>query len=217
MNKEVVKMICKSCGHEMEEGLSFCPNCGKPINVEATVKVLPKTTKTTFGSAIVALFTKMFVFKGKSKRLEFNFGLLFIYIISVAISTILIVPEMTKIMSSINFENFDPETYVIMLESFLLSIDPLSAINLASIIVCLVYAVFLTAPVYRRIYDAFDSKVAAIILSIVFALGQVLGSPIMYFAGVEVYNVLSPILSLVSLASTVVLGMSIFVKSKYYF
>lgn len=209
-------MICKSCGCEMEEEFPFCPLCGEPINVEATLKAPSKTTKTTFGSAIAALFTKMFVFKGKSIRLEFNFGLLFIYIICEEISTILIVPEMTKLMSSINFENFDPETYETMLESFFLSTNPLSVINLASIIVCLVCAIFLTAPVYRRMYDAFDSKATAIILSIVFALGQVLGSPIMYFAGVEVYNILSPISTLLSLASTVVFGMSIFVKSKYY-
>jgi len=210
-------MICKSCGYEIEEDVTFCPNCGEPMKVEVSSTELPKAKRTTFGSAIAALFTKMFVFKGKTKRTEFNFGLLFAYLVSIVISLILIVPETMKLVSSIDYENFDPIAYATMLENFLLSTDPFSAFNLACIIVCLIYVLFLTAPVYRRIYDAFDNKVVAIILSIVFALGNVLGSPILYLVGAPVYNVLSPILSLVSLGSTVVLGMSIFVKSKYYF
>ena len=93
-------MWCKKCGHEIPDDANFCPFCGEVLNEEITKTI-------TFKDGIMALFSKLFVFDGKASRSEFNYGLLFLMILSSILSMFLITPELGQMNFYENSNGFE--------------------------------------------------------------------------------------------------------------
>ena len=88
-------MFCRKCGNELRDGDQFCSRCGEPveiINVSETGEVVLPRKKATFKEGIAALFNKTFTFKGTSSRSEFNYGLLFLYLMGILVTWIVLIP-----------------------------------------------------------------------------------------------------------------------------
>jgi uncharacterized membrane protein YhaH (DUF805 family) len=207
-------MFCRKCGNEIKDGDRFCAKCGEPvevIDVTSDEEVVLPRKKATFTQGIAALFSKTFSFKGTSSRSEFNYGLLFIYLISTVVSSMVITPMMSDMETSTNFI----EIYEHMLIE-MSSPDLTSPYNVATLAITLLYVVFLTAPIFRRTMDIYNNSKKATVFSVLFAVGQIVGSN--YFValiGNGLYDALSLVFGILSIASTVVMIICIFKKSAY--
>lgn len=219
-------MFCKHCGKEIKDGDKFCSNCGakvvedevnnwEVIDEEEVVNAFNGEKRAGFKDGIKALFSKTFSFKGTSNRSEFNFGLLFIIIITSVISMIVIYPVMYRwfeeLLLSANTGNY--EEMINGLDSVLLSKDLFSPYNFSSLGISLLYIIFLTAPVYRRMNDIYGKKKIATIAAIVFAVGQMIGSPLLYcLLNDNVYNIITLPIDIITLCSSIILILCIFKK-----
>ena len=95
-------MFCSKCGKELPDDSKFCPYCGMSVNLEnEEINYTPSYKKITFKEAVVALFNRFFVFKGTTGQREFNYGLLFMILISMGLSMIISMPEVSEMTNEI--------------------------------------------------------------------------------------------------------------------
>ena len=78
-------MFCKKCGKELSEDTNYCPYCGQEVEKESE-DIKDTVKKVTFKDGIIALFNKIFLFSGRSGQAEFNYGLLFLMLVSMFFS-----------------------------------------------------------------------------------------------------------------------------------
>lgn len=204
-------MFCRKCGNQIPDDSSFCPYCGENVIKTENVYSMPVVKKVTFKEAIKDLFERIFVFEGRSTRSEFNYGYLFLMIISIVVSMITIYPTMLGAMKDIT----SMEEMEKILESITLSKDILSPFNLHNIGIAIITAVFLIAPVFRRLTDCNVSKKWAYVLAIIFAVSQVLCSSLLYcLLPTATYDAIYGILELLGLANSCIFICCVFVRSK---
>ena len=191
-------MICRRCGQEIPDEANFCPHCGLNLN-ESTSK------KATFKEGIMALFNKVFIFEGKSSRSEFNYGLLFLMLISSAFSMFIMSSDINSLSSADSTQNLYD-----MLDMFG-SKDIMDSYNLYNIGVSIVYAVFLSAPVFRRLTDIGFDKKRTTIFTVLFVVSQLLCSNILWcLLSTEVYNSISIIIEILSIINLGILLTCVF-------
>lgn len=204
-------MNCRRCGHELKEGDMFCSKCGFPtetidINSESGAQI---KRKATFKDGVLALFSKTFTFKGVSSRREFNFSALFLYLVSILISWISLMPIVNEIPQTNDF---------LVIYDYILtemtSTDLSSAINVAAFATTIMYVIFLTAPVFRRTNDIYQSKSISIVFASLFVGGQLLGSNYVITLMGEIYNVIAPLCLILSFGSIFVILMCIFKRGR---
>ena len=204
-------MQCNRCGHELNDGDKFCPKCGYPVDViEVNTEGEVVTNKrVTFKDSVAALFSKTFTFDGKTTRREFNYTVIFLYLISMVITWIAIGPTMSEL----------PETASTaeMLEYImnqLSSTDYSSPWNVAMLATSVMYTIFLAAPIYRRAFDIFGNKSTSTAFVAVFVLGQVLSQGIVISLMGEFYTYLELFITILSLGSLFVLFSCMLRRSK---
>lgn len=191
-------MICKKCGQEIPGGSKFCPFCGTCVDDR-------KVSKATFKDGITALFSKLFVFEGKCSRSEFNYGLLFLMIISSFLSMLMVTPDLEG-LGALRPENSFNE----MLNLFT-SKNIFDSYNLYNIGVSIVYAIFLSGPVFRRLTDIGIDKKRVTIFTVLFVVSQLLCSTLLWcILPTDVYKAISIILDLLSIANLGILLVCIF-------
>ena len=200
-------MYCTNCGHKNDENANFCQQCGAPLRKTENVdvkRVINRPKLVTFKDGIKALFEKIFLFKGLTSRAEFNYGLLFLMIIGVGVSSIMSM----SLVSQVDITN--PNATALLTEMLLNSEFYL----IFTLLYSLAFAIFLSAPVYRRLADLDIFGKSAVILTVIFVLGQL--SPILQLFEQEAnwFSALSTILSLVSFASTVIMLFCILKRGK---
>lgn len=200
-------MYCTNCGHKNDENANFCQQCGAPLRKTENVEVkrdINRPKLVTFKDGIKALFEKIFLFKGLTSRAEFNYGLLFLMIIGVGVSSIMSM----SLVSQVDITN--PNATALLTEMLLNSEFYL----IFTLLYSLAFAIFLSAPVYRRLADLDIFGKSAVILTVIFVLGQL--SPILQPFEQEAnwFSALSTILSLVSFASTVLMLLCILKRGK---
>lgn len=191
-------MYCKNCGKELPEGAKYCPECGCPNLDEIKINVV-RTKQITFTEAIKALFSKLFLFKGKTGRREFNYGFLFLMLINIVISIIVLTPEVGNITTIEEYNEF--------LESMYTSTDIMSGVNIYKIACMFVFLVFLPGPIYRRFSDCGFSHRTSIIVTVVYMISEILLSPFVFcLVPVGIYNSISIFLEILSIINIVILG-----------
>ena len=155
---------------------------------------------------------KIFVFDGKSSRSEFNYGLLFLMIISTVLSSLTVSNEMTDILLE---AGTNPELLESLMDQYLNSRDIFNLYNLYNIAVSLIMAIFLCAPVFRRLTDAGYNRKTTTILTIIFVVSQIACSTLLYcLLPVDIYNVVSIFLDVLSFANLAVLLICMIKKSQ---
>lgn len=77
-------MYCGQCGNDLKDGASFCGNCGFPIKAPPTNPVY-QLPRLNFQTAIKLCFNNYFNFKGRSRRSEYWWFVLFIFAIDLLI------------------------------------------------------------------------------------------------------------------------------------
>ena len=207
-------MYCKKCGMKLSEGVKYCPKCGEVVYEEETVNIDYKK-KTTFKDGIVALFNKIFLFEGRSGQAEFNYGLLFLMIVSTVLSSIAIYPTVAKEMNIINSFTINIEEIANITLEFATSRDIFNSVNLYGIAMSLIFAIFLSAPVYRRLTDIGISKKLNIVFTIIFIAGEILCGSLLYcLLPTNIYTLIVPILDVLSLGNLAVLLFCVFKRTK---
>ena len=210
-------MYCRNCGKELQEGSKFCPYCGTAVEVEAEYHYsVPVSKKVSFKESIIALFNRFFVFEGTSSQREFNFGLLFLIIITIALTTLVVFPEITEFTEMIISYNgnIDMDAFMYYLDS-LVSKDIFHFYNLLNIGIAIVFSLFLVAPIYRRMIDTGKTKVFSIIAAILFVVSQMLCCGILYCLLPDgIYNSIVIILDLLSIANLAIILMCVFGKTR---
>ena len=171
------------------------------INNNENVVAKPKVT---FKDGIKALFDKIFLFKGKSSRSEFNYGLLFLFLVGFGISIIMSM----SLISQIDIE--DPNATNNLIDLLLTS----DFYMVFSLLYSLAFALFLSAPIYRRMCDFKVSEKAAIWLMLLFVTGQIISNVYYLDLGEDVLNSVSIFVDLFSITSTVLLIFCMCKKSK---
>ena len=198
-------VFCNRCGAEIPEGSNYCPKCGQMLGNGFGYR-----KKTTFKDGIVALFNKLFLFEGKSSRSEFNYGYLFLIIISTVLAMFSVTPEMTDIYIAAE----DTAVLEQMLADYMSSKDILSSFNLYNIAVALIMAIFLCAPVYRRLTDCGFAKKIVGLLTVIFVVSQVLCSTLLWcLLPVDIYDTVSYLLEILSYANLIILLLCMFKRS----
>lgn len=219
-------MYCRKCGNQIPNDSKFCIYCGEEVKTDETdnVNFEPNVEgeqyyqeqvveRVTFKSGIKALFNKLFVFEGRSGRAEFNYGLLFLFLLSMALSTLTLASDMSSLLSS-GVEDMEGVMTDILVTFE--STDIFNPYNLYSLGVSIVFSVFLCAPVYRRLTDSGMKKGLTTALTIVFVLSQLLPSPLSYcLLPLETYEAIYPVISILSTAGTVILFCCMLLKTKY--
>lgn len=207
-------MYCKNCGKEIPDNSVYCTYCGTLVGESAIKGDVKPEEKITFKDAIKALFTRFFVFEGKTGQREFNFGFLFLIIISSALSMIMTMPEANRItqeiMSSNTFDEAILEEYI----NSLISRDIFHFSNLYNIGVAILYSVFLVAPVFRRMIDTGKSKQIAMLCAILFVVSELVCSNILFCLLPEnIYSNIVFIIDIFSIVNLVVILMCVFGKT----
>ncbi len=209
-------MFCRKCGKEINDDAKFCPFCGMYLAEEENYNI-PVLNKVSFKESIKALFEKLFVFKGTTGQREFNFGLLFLFMVSCALTTIVIMPEISnitdKILESNNMADMSwMEDYL----NSLISKDIFHFSNLSTIGTSLIFSIFLVAPIYRRMADTGKSKAFATAAAILFVVSQLACSGVLYCLLPDaIYESIGFVLSILSIINTAILVMCIFGRSQY--
>ena len=190
-------MYCRKCGQEIPNDSKFCPVCGEYLG-EGYKRV-------TFKDGTMALFNKLFVFEGKSSRSEFNYGLLFLMLASMVMSLLVMGSDINTLSDPNSMQSIEE-----MMNMFA-SKDILNSYNLYNIGVSLLYVIFLSAPVYRRLADiGFDSKRTKI-MTIAFVASQILCSSLVWcLIPTDIYNAISIVLDIVSIINLAIILMCVF-------
>lgn len=211
-----LEMFCRKCGKELPSDSKFCPYCGMIVNLEnEEINHTPSYKKITFKEAIVALFNRMFVFKGKTGQREFNYGLLFMILITMGLSMILTMPEASEMANEILTNGMYDEAWLEDYINSMVSKDIWHYSNLYNIAVAILYSIFFVAPVYRRMIDTGKSEKFAMISTIVFVVSEIAGSNILYcLLPNSIYNNIIIILDILSIANLAILLMCVFGKSE---
>ena len=200
-------MYCNKCGAEIPEGSNYCHKCGQMLGNSSGYR-----KRTTFKDGVVALFNKLFLFDGKSSRSEFNYGYLFLIIISTILAMFTVTSDITDIYMQVD----DSTVLEQMLTEYMSSKDILSSFNLYNIAVALIMAIFLCAPLYRRLTDCGFSKKVVRVLTIVFVVSQILCSTLLWcLLPIDVYNAVSYLLEILSYANLIILLLCMFKKSAH--
>lgn len=174
---------CKNCGKQIDDDAIYCPYCGvKQIeDEEVTGEIIDNYNfenlnnyqeennkpVITFGLAIKNLFVNIFRFNGRQTRKEFNFQLLFVYLINLLIillSTALS-KEYNNYLKSIDYNNLES------IEPFVLN-TLLDSYFIGRVIAGLIAIIFLSAPIYRRFNDTYRPymKIVGVIAIIIYGL-----------------------------------------------
>lgn len=196
-------MYCRYCGTELPDDAKFCHHCGMPTEVviKKEMKVV-KEERVSFKEAIKRLFTKLFVFSGKTTQREFIFSYLFIFIISTALTSIVMFVNMPSILEAPDYLTMMEE----MMNTLVATDDILNPFNLVGLGVTLITVIFLSAPLYRRLTDIGHGKKLNTLLVISYVVVEICVSVLLYCPiPAEIYNVVSPIFSVLSTANTVLL------------
>ena len=205
-------MYCKKCGSRLPENAKFCPECGAEVGEHVIIEDRFRPKKATFKEGIMALFNKIFVFEGRSTRSEFNYGFLFLLIVSTIVSSFTVSQEMMNVMMN---AGTNPEMMDILLEQYFSSKDIFNSFNLYNIAVSLVMAIFLSAPVFRRLTDAGFNKKLTIVLTVVFVVSQIACSTLLYcLLPADVYKVVEMFIDILSYANTIILFICMLKRSK---
>lgn len=218
-------MRCPNCNAEIDDDAVFCTYCGakidatekaviEPIVEETTTETeeeLP-TGKATFKEGIVALFTKIFQFKGKTRRSEFNFGLLFLILIGIVIGAVCSGQYTADVTALIN--QFAAET--ITFEEFEAAVNALDPTNyplymVGTIVSSVGGLVLLCAPLFRRINSALDSTTAAWVFTGLYIASEVVS---VVSALVIIPSSIATVTDLVSFAGFIGLCIAVFKKDK---
>lgn len=205
-------MKCKKCGNEIFEDAKYCPYCGTKVEEELVIKKEEKSV--TFKDGIVALFSKIFLFSGKSGRSEFNFGLLFLIIISSVLSAFTITPEVLSVLNGAGSSGMLESTtdYIIQASESKNILDPY---NLYNLVVMLLYVIFLCAPVYRRLNDCGYGKKIVVLLTILFVVSEIVCSNLLWCILPEnIYNIVYIFIEILSFINLFILLTCMLKKSK---
>ena len=166
-------MFCRKCGKELPDDSKFCPYCGLIVNLgNEEINNTPSYKKITFKEAVVALFNRMFVFKGTTGQREFNYGLLFMILVTMGLSMILTMPEVSKMTNEILANGMYDEAWLEDYINSMVSKDIWHYSNLYSIASAILYSIFFVAPVYRRMIDTGKSEKFAMISAILFVVSE---------------------------------------------
>ena len=208
-------MYCKKCGNQIPNNANFCPYCGEKIDNEEVVleEVIKESIprKATFKESVKDLFERIFLFEGKSTRSQFNYGVLFIMLLSMVLSMVTVYPSMfDSLMAAQTYEEI-----VLILTDMTVSKDILNPLNLFNIAMSALYAIFLVAPVFRRMTDCKVSKKWALTWAIVFAVSQIACSCLLYcLLPTQIYDSILGVLDILGVANSCIFIYCMFVRSK---
>ena len=125
------------------------------------------------------------------------------------ISWITIMPAINEMPDTLNMSEM--MDYILNEMS---SNDLSSPIAVASFASTIMYCIFLAAPIFRRTNDIYDNTKKAKTYSIIFVLGQLLGSPYVGTLMGSFYSTIELFCLILSIASMFVLLMCILKKSR---
>ena len=203
-------MQCPKCGKELFDDAKYCPFCGTKLEI-----IENETKKTaTFKEGIVALFSKFFLFNGRSSRSEFNYGFLFLVILSTISSMFFVSQEFLELSGGMNYNSMYNATmdYIIEASS---SKDILDTYNLYNISVSVILSLFLCAPVYRRLTDCGYNKGIVILLTGLFVVSEIACSNLLWCLLPEgIYNLFTTFIMILSYVNLFVLLLCMLKKTK---
>ena len=134
-------------------------------------------------------------------------------IISTILSSMTVSQEMTDILIETGINN--PEMIDTLINQYFGSRDIFNIYNLYNIAISLVMAIFLSAPVFRRLTDAGYDKKVTTILTIIFVVSQIACSTLLYcLLPVDTYAVVSYFLDILSYANLAILLICMIKKSR---
>lgn len=108
-------MFCNQCGTKIEEGMSFCTNCGAKAvteqprqevyvaqgtmqdNASYTQGATPSPANVSFGEAIKLFFANYTNFTGRSTKSEYWWAFLFNFLVSAVVSNIPIIGQIATL------------------------------------------------------------------------------------------------------------------------
>ena len=210
------EMFCRKCGKELPDDSKFCPYCGMSVNLEnEEINYTPSYKKITFKEAVVALFNRFFVFKGTTGQREFNYGLLFMILISMGLSMIISMPEVSEMTNEILANGMYDDAWLEDYINSMVSKDIWHYTNLYSIASAILYSIFFVAPVYRRMIDTGKSEKFAMISAILFVVSEIACCNILYcLLPDNIYNSILGVIDILSIINLANLLMCVFGKSK---
>ena len=204
-------MQCKRCGREVLDDAKYCPYCGTILN-EGTSEGIKIRKKATFKEGMLALFTKIFLFEGHTTRSEFNYGLVFLMIISSILSYLTVTPQILGLLDANSM--VDMNVIFEYFETASQSKEIMHIYNLYNISVALIMCIFLCAPVFRRLIDCGLKKNSAILLTILFVISEIVCSNLLWcILPTEIYQTIFIFIEVFSYINLIVLFMCIFRKS----
>ena len=209
------EMFCRKCGKELPDDSKFCPYCGMSVNLEnEEINYTPSYKKITFKEAVVALFNRFFVFKGTTGQREFNYGLLFMILISMGLSMIISMPEVSEMTNEILANGMYDEAWLEDYINSMVSKDIWHYTNLYSIASAILYSIFFVAPVYRRMIDTGKSEKFAMISAILFVVSEIACCNILYcLLPDNIYNSILGVIDILSIVNLAILLMCVFWKN----
>lgn len=209
-------MYCKNCGKEIPDNSVYCSYCGTLVREDAFQKEEKVVeNKITFKEATTNLFTRIFLFEGRTGQREFNFGLLFVMLLTMILSFIMTMPEANKMANEMIASNtFSEEIFYNYIDS-LVSKDIFHYANLYNIGAALIYSVLLVAPVYRRMVDNGKTHMVAGLLAALFVVSELGYSNLLYCLLPDaIYSYFITTIDLLSIVNLVIILMCIFGNTK---
>ena len=204
-------MQCKRCGREVLDDAKYCPYCGTILN-EDTSEGIKIRKKATFKEGMIALFIKIFLFEGYTSRSEFNYGLVFLMIISSILSHLTVTPQILGLLDENS--TMDMNAIFEYFESASLNKEIMNTYNLYNIGVALIMCIFLCAPVFRRLIDCGLKKNSASLLTILFVISEIVCSNLLWcILPTEIYQTILIFIEVFSYINLIVLFLCIFRKS----